>query len=126
MVFAVVWALLYLEVLVLNAFGSEPISIIVLWTDVLIGLTIYLKTSIDFAIFIGHLMRTHPGWKKRIAIECGTAFGNALGTFVILAVWSFFKEVDWLLALMVAIASLVLFRLAEDDWNTRKTMTNAI
>ena len=34
---------------------------------------------------------------------------------LILAVWTFFKEIDWLLALMVFLASLVLFKLAEDS-----------
>ncbi len=114
-VFLAMWGLLHLQVLGLNAIGgAEQIHIRILWPDVLVGLTIYLKTSIDFAIFIGHLMRTHPGWKNRIAIECGTAFGNALGTFVILAIWNFFRNVDWLLALMVVLASLVLLKMAED------------
>jgi hypothetical protein len=58
-------------------------------------------------------MRTNPGWKNRIAIECGTALGNGLGTFAVLALWSLFREIDWLLALMVFFASLVLFKLAE-------------
>ncbi len=113
-VFLITWALLHLEVLGLNALGGlENINLHILWADVLVGLTIYLKTSIDFAIFIGHLMRTHPGWKNRIAIECGTALGNALGTFVILAIWNFFRNIDWLLAIMVFVASLVLLKMAE-------------
>lgn len=111
----VLWFLLWLEITVLNYWQpTQPIALKLLWADVLVGLTIYLKTSIDFAIFIGHLMRTHSGWKNRIAIECGTAIGNALGTFVILAIWNFFREIDWLLAAMVIVASLVLFKLAED------------
>ncbi len=113
--FIVLWAVLHGEILLLNHFSpSDPLFLQVLWTDVLVGLTIYLKTSIDFAIFIGHLMRTHPGWKNRIAIETGTALGNALGTFVILALWNFFRDIEWLMALMVLVASLVLFKLAED------------
>ncbi len=108
------WAMLHGEIVILNSLGKEPILLKVLWPDVLVGLTIYLKTSIDFAIFIGHLMRTHPGMRGRIAIECGTALGNALGTIVILAIWNFFREVDWLLALMVFVASLVLLKLAQD------------
>ena len=34
--------------------------------DILIGLTIYLKTSIDFAVYIGRLMAKYPGWKNRV------------------------------------------------------------
>ena len=110
----VLWLILFAEVTLLNHAGSEPILLQLQWPDILAGMTIYLKTSIDFAIFIGHLMRTHPGTKNRIAIECGTAFGNGLGTFLVLALWSFFRTIDWLLALMVLLASLVLLKLAED------------
>lgn len=114
-VFLVCWGVLHLEVLLLNALsGGEPIQFTILWSDILVGLTIYLKTSIDFAIFIGHLMRTHPGWKNRIAIECGTAAGNALGTFTILAIWNYFRHIEWLLAIMVGIAALVLLQLAQE------------
>ncbi len=115
LVFAAMWALLHAEVLALNTLNLHgSIGLRFLWPDVLVGMAIYLKTSIDFAIFIGHLMRRHPGWTNRIAIECGTAFGNALGTFVILALWTLFRSIDWLLALMVLVASLVLLKLAEE------------
>lgn len=80
--------------------------------DIVVGLTIYLKTSIDFAIFMGRLMTTNPGWRGRIALEVGTAMGNALGTLVVIALWAVLKHVDFLLAVMVFLASLVLFELA--------------
>jgi hypothetical protein len=99
-----------------NVVPQNEILTNIRWADVLVGLTIYLKTSIDFAIFIGRLMDSYPGWKNRIAIECGTALGNILGTLVIIAIWTFFKEVNILLALMIVIASLVLLRLAEDGF----------
>ena len=82
--------------------------------DILIGITIYLKTSIDFAIFIGRLMDKYPGWKNRIMIEVGTALGNIAGTLAILILWDLFREVRALMALMIVIAALVLLRLAED------------
>ena len=94
-------------------FPGEKIITNVLLADVLVGLTIYLKTSVDFALLMGLLMKQFPGMKNRIAIETGTAFGNAAGTIAVLFVWYFFKEVTWLLALMVFVASLVLFKLAE-------------
>ncbi len=106
--------LLWAEIIILNQFTSVDIKAQVLFVDVLIGLTIYLKTSIDFAIFIGGLMHEYPGWKNRVAIEIGTAVGNAAGTMIVLAVWTFFKEVEFLLAIMIFLAALVLFRLAEE------------
>jgi hypothetical protein len=112
---------LFLEILILNRFTAEDILTGIRFIDILVGLTIYLKTSIDFAIYIGRLMNQNPGWKSRVAIEIGTALGNAAGTLAILAVWTFFKEVRWLLAAMVFLASLVLFKLAEDSLEHAKT-----
>ncbi len=80
--------------------------------DILLGMTIYIKTAIDFAIFIGRLMNKNPGWKNRIAIELGTALGNGLGTLIVLVIWVFVKDVEILLAAMIFLASLVLFQLA--------------
>jgi hypothetical protein len=102
------------EIRILNHFTAKDITLAVRWQDVLIGLTVYLKTSIDFAIFIGNLMRANGGWRNRISIEVGTAFGNALGTMVVLLMWVIFKEVDWLLALMILVAAFVLLKLAEE------------
>ncbi len=82
--------------------------------DILVGFTIYVKTSIDFALFIGNLMSKNQGWKNRIAIEVGTALGNGLGTFLILIIWTFFKEIQPLLAVMIILAAFVLLRMGED------------
>lgn len=115
-VFGVAVLLLFGEINVLNAtvVAREQIVPVIRWEDVVIGLTIYLKTSIDFAIFIGRLMAKFPGWKNRIMIEIGTALGNALGTLAILLLWDVFREVRALMAVMIVIAALVLLRLAEE------------
>lgn len=123
-VFGVLVALLFGEVYLLNLFTKEDISFSVRWTDILIGLTVYLKTSIDFAIYIGNLMAKNEGWKSRISIEIGTALGNALGTMVILVIWAFFKEIKVLLAIMIFFAALVLFKLAEESLEHAKHNDN--
>lgn len=112
--FLVLVGLLWLEIALINQFSSEKIVAHIRLGDILIGMTIYLKTSIDFAMFIGRLMDKNPGLKGRIGIEIGTALGNAAGTFAILLLWALFKEVNWLLAVMIVIAALVLIRLAQD------------
>ena len=66
---------------------GNPISEHLRWSDIVIGATIYFKTSVDFAILIGYLMRSNSGWKNRIAIELGTALGNGVGTILILCFW---------------------------------------
>lgn len=108
--------LLWGEVHLLNYVigGSERIVPTLRWQDMAIGLTIYLKTAIDFAIFIGGLMSEYPGWKNRIMIEIGTAVGNIAGTIAILVLWDIFREIKWLMAIMIVIAGLVLLRMAEE------------
>lgn len=115
-VFVLMWALLFFEITLLNrtVISREHILLRLQWSDIVIGLTIYLKTSIDFAIFIGRLMAQYPGWKNRVMIEIGTALGNALGTLGILLLWDVFREVRLLMAAMITLAALVLFRLAEE------------
>jgi len=107
--------LLWLQISILNMFTATDISLTLRLGDVLVGITVYLKTAIDFAVFTGHLMDENPGTKGRIGIEIGTAFGNAAGTMLILLIWTFFKEVHWLLAIMIFLAALVLIRLAQDS-----------
>ncbi len=116
--FLVLSTVLYGVLLFFNSFLFQNNQVILDFRkrDVLIGIAVYLKTAIDFAIFIGNLMRTNPGWKKRIAIELGTAVGNAFGTFLVLAVWIFFKQIPILMAIMVFIASVVLFRMAQESF----------
>lgn len=106
-------ALLHSAILLFNLLpSSEKIFMEIRWFDVIIGSTIYLKTSIDFAIFIGRMMAANPGWRNRVAIEIGTAAGNAIGTIAIIGLWVMLRHIDILLAIMVFIASLVLFELA--------------
>ncbi len=113
--FCVFVALLFIEITILNQLGfvSEKISLDIKIEDVLVGFLIYIKTSIDFAIFISILMSKYPGLKNRLAIEVGTGFGNVLGTMVVLAIWIIFKEIAILLGIMVLVASLVLLEMAD-------------
>lgn len=108
--------LLFFYINILNFVGArEKILTQIKIVDVTIGLTIYLKTSIDFAIFIGNLMKSNPGWKKRVSIEIGTAVGNAIGIILILTLWNFFREIPLLMLIMIIIASLVLLLMAEES-----------
>lgn len=111
---AIVIGFVYAEILSLNRFTGEHIGLVARWPDILIGLTVYLKTSIDFALFMGNLMHENGGWKNRISIQLGTILGNTFGTMVVLLIWAIFREVSWLLGLMILVAAVVLFRLAEE------------
>jgi hypothetical protein len=128
-VMAVLISILHGVLLLLNLLPvAQEINMTLRWYDIIIGATIYLKTSIDFAIFMGRMMAANPGWKSRIAIEIGTALGNAIGTISIIALWVFLKDIHILLAIMVFIASLVLFELAHaslehfETWESASTV----
>lgn len=113
-------AILYGSIVFLNTLPFvQPIILQLRWYDIVIGATVYLKTSFDFALFLGKLMATYPGWKNRIAIEIGTAIGNAAGTIAIIALWLAVKHIDILLALMILTASLVLFELARENFKPK-------
>jgi len=119
-IFFLLAGVLYWEILLLNKITTKDIVLKLAIGDILVGLIIYLKTSVDFAIFMGNLMAKYPGWKSRIAIETGTAIGNAVGTIAILALWNIFRNITWILAVMIIIASLVLFKLAQESLDQAK------
>lgn len=124
--FCALATVLYAILLFLDQFSFKtPIILSFNKNDVILGVLIYLKTAIDFAIFIGNLMHTNPGWKKRIAIELGTAVGNGLGTFLILIIWVFFSQVPVLMIVMMFIASVVLLRMAEESFESFLAQKNS-
>jgi hypothetical protein len=115
--FLILATLLYGLLLILDSFHlGGPIILDFRKREVLLGIIVYLKTAIDFAIFIGNLMHTNPGWKKRIAIEFGTAIGNGLGTFLVLILWTIFKTIPVLMIVMIFLASVVLLRMAQESF----------
>lgn len=120
-IFFILSVFLFSEIVLLNRYTLFDIILKLRLSDIMVGLIIYLKTSVDFAILMGNLMDRYGGWRNRVAIEAGTAVGNAIGTMIILATWTFFKEIEWLLAIMVFVASLVLLRLAEDGLEHAKS-----
>lgn len=121
------WAILHLVIVGINLLPlHHKIATTIHISDILVGFTIYMKTSIDFAIFIGNLMRTNPGWKNRIAIEIGTALGNGAGTLLVLLIWYFFKEVPILMAIMIFFAAFVLLEMAEEGFEELTQNKNSI
>ncbi|KKP79616.1 MAG: hypothetical protein UR81_C0043G0003 [Candidatus Levybacteria bacterium GW2011_GWB1_35_5] len=65
---------------------------------------------------MGNLMHTNPGWKKKIAIAFGTSIGNAFGTFLILIVWTLFKEIPALMVISILFSSVILLKLSEESF----------
>ncbi|HET9946591.1 MAG TPA: hypothetical protein VFQ63_00870 [Patescibacteria group bacterium] len=108
-------SLLWVVIFFLNTVPfHQSLSLTLRFADILVGLTIYLKTSVDFSLFLANLMAKSSSWTSRIAIELGTALGNALGTILVIIIWTFFKEIPLLLFLMMALASFALLGMAKE------------
>lgn len=115
--FIILSTLLYGVLLILDSFNLQyPIILDFGKREVLFGILIFLKTAIDFAILMGNLMHTNPGWKKKIAIAIGTSLGNAFGTFFMLTVWSLFKEIPILMIISILLSSIILLKLSEESF----------
>lgn len=103
-------------------FPADPIRLGILVGDLLLGVYLYLKTSIDFAVFTGSVMAANPGWKNRVAVEWGTALGNFVGTLLVIWIWSFFRSTSPLLeGAIVIVASFVLLELAAGSLSRLQT-----
>lgn len=114
--FFILATLLYALLLIIDFFPlKQPVVLDFRNREILFGILVYLKTAIDFAIFIGNLMHTNPGWKKRVAIALGTSIGNSAGTFLILSFWTIFSQIPFLMIIMIFVASVVLFKMAEES-----------
>ena len=117
----------YAAIIFLNIYiGRTDIFTKLRWEDVIVGMVIYLKTSVDFGILIGNLMTRYNHWRDRIAIEVGTALGNGLGTILVLIIWDIFRNVRWLLVIMILVAAIVLLKLAEEGLDHVKKKKSAL
>ncbi len=97
----------------LNLFVSEPLKISIVITQFLLGIFIYLKTSVDYALFVGGLMEKNPGIKNRIAMNVGTQIGCFIGVTAIVVLWTFFREIHWLMAILLIVAGMILIGLGD-------------
>src|SRR5579884_1100022 len=87
--FLLLSAILLVYVRLLNLLPMNNIYAFANLKDVVIGVFIYVKTAIDFALFTANLMVNNKGFKNQIAIELGTQAGNGIGTLLILTIWYF-------------------------------------
>lgn len=97
----------------LNTVGPGNILIQFTWGQFLIGMLIYLKTAVDYAIFVGLLMDKNPGTPKRIAMNAGTSTGAFIGVTAIAVLWYFFKEIHWLMFILLFVSAGILFSLGD-------------
>ncbi len=102
-----------IHLLNLSPLVTEKLTLNFIWGQFFLGIFIYLKTSIDYALFVGSLMEKNEGIKKRIAMNVGTQLGCFVGVTAILVLWVFFKEIRWLMCILLLVAGNVLIGLGD-------------
>lgn len=120
--FALFSASTYGILLILNCFMSEPLALTLTIGQFLLGIFIYLKTSVDYALFVGGLMEQNPGIRNRIAMNIGTQIGCFIGVTAIVVIWSFFREIRWLMAILLVIAGMILIGLGDGSQEHFETL----
>lgn len=115
--FVVFVLLTYFLLNIINGFGiiQQKFILSISFTDILLGMVIYLKTAVDYAIFVGLMMDKNAGTVKRIAMNAGTSIGAFIGVSLVVILWAFFKEISWLMAILLVLAGAVLFSLGDSS-----------
>lgn len=118
-------ALSYCLIVFLNTFGLDLSTSF----DVklaLLGMTIYLKTAVDYAIFVSRLMNNNLGLVPRIAMNAGTSLGAFIGVTMVFIIWAFFNQVPILMFIMLVIAGCILLELGEGSEEHYKELPEKI
>lgn len=98
--------LLFLTINLINLINPKNAIIIkIIPVDILFGLFIYLKTSVDFVVFASNFIKKHREEKAMELFSLGTSLGNGVGIFLVIFVWSLIKNVKPLLIFSVLAAS---------------------
>ena len=107
--------LTFLTILLLNSVDgiNNKINLEISFIQIFLGMFIYLKTAVDYAIFVGMMMEKNAGMYKRIAMNAGTSVGCYIGVSLILVLWYFFKEINWLMFILLIISGAVLLSLGD-------------
>jgi len=96
-----------------HSYFGHGLSTTIIWGQVALGVFIYLKTAVDYALFVGSLMEFNAGIPRRIAMNAGTSIGCFVGVTFIAVLWSFFREIRWLMAILLVVAGMILFKLGD-------------
>lgn len=97
--------------------GKNPISFKIIVSDILFGIFIYLKTSLDFVIYAGSFIKVNKKIKNLGAFITGTSIGNSAGVFLIIFIWAIVRNFKWFLFFAILVSSVTLFFLGSKNIN---------
>lgn len=96
----------------INPFSTEKIIIHLRLVDFLVGFFLYFVTAIDYALIVGRMQITNPSTGARVVMNIFTCLGCFLGVTLVLFLWGFAKEIDWLIVALLIFAGSVMVKLA--------------
>lgn len=98
--------------LLINPASAEKILIELHLKDFLVGFFLYFVTAVDYALIVGRMQRANKGLAARLVMNFFTCFGCFMGVSLVLFLWGFAKEVDWLIISLLIFAGSVMVKLS--------------
>jgi len=96
----------------INPFSTEKILLQFRLVDFLVGFFLYFVTAIDYALIVGRMQITNPSLPARVVMNIFTCLGCFVGVTLVLFLWGFAKEVNWLIVILLIFAGSVMVKLA--------------
>jgi hypothetical protein len=109
-----IWASMWFITNWINPYSAEQISLRVQPVDAAVGFFLYFVTAVDYALIIGRMQNSNPGLQARFVMNVCTCVGCFVGVSLVLFVWGFAKEVDWLIIALMIFAGSVMVKLAHE------------
>lgn len=96
----------------INPFSTEKIIVQLHLVDFLVGFFLYFVTAIDYALIVGRMQVNNPSISARVVMNIFTCLGCFFGVTLVLFLWGFAKEIDWLIIALLIFAGSVMVKLA--------------
>jgi hypothetical protein len=96
----------------INPMSTEKILLEFHLKDFLVGFFLYFITAVDYALIVGRMQTVNRGLQPRFVMNVFTCLGCFVGVTLVLFVWGFAKEIDWLIVALLIFAGSVMVKLA--------------
>jgi hypothetical protein len=106
-----IWGSLFFIHDLINPFSAEKILIEFHLKDFLVGFFLYFVTAVDYALIIGRMQVVNKGLQARFTMNVFTCVGCFVGVSLVLFLWGFAKEVNWLIIPLLIFAGCVMVKL---------------
>ena len=83
--------------------------------DFAVGFFLYFVTAVDYALIIGRIQAVNSGSKARFIMNVFTCVGCFVGVTLVLFLWGFAKEINWLIFPILIFAGAVMLKLAQEN-----------